>query len=293
MKNLISSAELHERLDQPDLCIVDCQSELADPRAGRRAYREGHIPGSAFADLNEDLAGPVEPDTGRHPLPDTDSLTATLRRLGINGSSEVVVYDAGPGAYAARMWWLLRWMGHERVRLLDGGLNKWKSEQRPLSGGDERVAAGDFLPGPGKARIVTTAELAGDISAIKRMNLIDARDAARFRGESEPIDAVAGHVPGAINLPFPRSLREDGTWKSRADLESIWSEVLGKDKVVEWAAMCGSGVTACHLAISAMEAGFAEPRLYVGSWSEWIRDPSRPVGLGGGESDRRTDADSA
>lgn len=277
--NLISAQALQSRIDRPGVSIVDCRFDLADPLAGRRAYLDEHIPGAVFADLDVDLAAPVTPDSGRHPLPDVETFAKTLARLGISNSSDVIVYDGGAGALAARAWWLLRWLGHEQVRLLDGGLQQWITEGGPLASGDEVVAAGDFSPHANHDKVVTTAELASNLDAIKDMKLIDARDAARFRGEVEPIDPVAGHVPGSTNLPFPVSLNEDGTWKSRHELECLWLEVLGEDKETEWAVMCGSGVTACHLAISAMEAGYREPRLYVGSWSEWIRDPARPIGL--------------
>jgi thiosulfate/3-mercaptopyruvate sulfurtransferase len=284
-RNLISTQELYSRLEDPDMRIVDCRFDLADPGAGRRAYRDSHIPGAVFADLDKDLSAPVSPESGRHPLPDVDTFAATLGRLGISNETDVIVYDDGSGALAARTWWLLGWLGHERVWLLDGGFDQWASSGRPLAPGDQQVAALTFVPRPCQEKVLTTAELVSNLDAIAGMRLVDARDTARFRGEVEPIDPVAGHVPGALNLPFAVSLKDDGTWKARTDLELLWRSVLGEDKKARWAVMCGSGVTACHLAISAMEAGFTEPRLYVGSWSEWIRDPARPVGLGEG-SDR-------
>jgi thiosulfate/3-mercaptopyruvate sulfurtransferase len=277
--NLISAQELQSCKDHPDVSIIDCRFDLADPLAGRQAYLDEHIPGAVFADLDVDLAAPITPDSGRHPLPDVETFAKTLARLGISNTSDVIVYDGGAGALAARAWWLLRWLGHEQVRLLDGGLRQWITEGGPPASGAKVVAAGDFSPRPNYDMIVTTAELVSDLDAIKEMKLIDARDAARFRGDFEPIDPVAGHIPGSSNLPFPVSLKEDGTFKSRGDLECLWLEVLGENKETAWAVMCGSGVTACHLAISAMEAGYSEPRLYVGSWSEWIRDPARPIGL--------------
>lgn len=291
--NLLGTEALQSHIAHPDLSIIDCRFELLDPLAGRRAYLDEHIPGAVFADLDTDLAAAVTPNSGRHPLPDVETIAGTLRRLGIRNSSDVVVYDGGDGALAARAWWLLRWLGHERVRLLDGGFKRWTAEARPLVSGDEVVVAGDFSPRVNHRKVLTTAELASNLDAIKDLNLIDARDAARFRGEVEPIDPVAGHIPGSLNLPFAVSLNEDGSWKLRDELERLWLEVLGEDKETAWAVMCGSGVTACHLAISAMEAGYREPRLYVGSWSEWIRDPARPVGLGQGRNGRLTAADMA
>lgn len=280
--NLIDAHELKSRIDDSDLRIIDSRFDLADPGAGRRAYLHGHIPGAVFADLDRDLAAPIGPQSGRHPLPDVNTLAATLGRLGIGNASNVVVYDAGNGAVAARAWWLLRWLGHARVRLLDGGFAHWIASGGPVVGGAEQVAEMQFLPEPRDDMVLTTAELESDLDAIAGIRLYDARDAARFRGEMEPIDPVAGHVPGALSLPFPVSLDADGRWKSEKALKELWLSVLGEDRNASWAVMCGSGVTACHLAISGMEAGYTEPRLYAGSWSEWIRDPERPVGMGNG-----------
>ena len=282
--NLIDAHELQARINDADVRIIDCRFELADPDAGRRAYLQAHIPGAVFADLDQDLAAPISPQSGRHPLPDVDEFAATLGRLGISNASKVVVYDAGNGALAARAWWLLRWLGHTRVRLLDGGFAHWIASAGPVASGTEQAAESQFRPEPREDIVLTTAELESDIEGIAAMRLYDARDAGRFRGEIEPIDPVAGHVPGTFNLPFPVSLNEDGRWKPRKSLEALWLSVLGEDRQAPWAVMCGSGVTACHLAISAMQAGYREPRLYVGSWSEWIRDPKRPVGLGNGSN---------
>lgn len=278
--NLISASELQSCIGNPEVSVVDCRFDLADPGAGRRAYRKGHIRGAVFADLDEDLAAPIQPDSGRHPLPEVDTFAATLGQMGIDNTTDVVVYDGGNGALAARAWWMLRWLGHERVHLLDGGFDHWMTVAGAVSEGDEKVGVKTFLPQPRHEKVLTTAELVSDLGRIADGRLIDARDAARFRGELEPIDPVAGHIPGSINLPLGASLKEDGTWKSRPDLLELWESVLGNDKNAPWAVMCGSGVTACHLALSAMEAGYVEPRLYAGSWSEWIRDPDRPVGLG-------------
>lgn len=278
--NLIGARDLQSSIGNADLRIVDCRFDLGDPGAGRRAYRNGHIRGAVFADLDEDLAAPISPDSGRHPLPEVDRFAATLGRLGIGNDTHVVVYDAGNGAVAARAWWMLRWLGHERVRLLDGGFDAWAAVAGPVSEGEENAPEQTFLPHPRQESVLTTAELVSNLDRIGDMRLVDARDAARFVGEVEPIDPVAGHVPGSVNLPFGASLTADGTWKSKADLLALWRSVLGEDKNAPWSVMCGSGVTACHLALSALEVGFIEPRLYVGSWSEWICDPLRPVGLG-------------
>jgi thiosulfate/3-mercaptopyruvate sulfurtransferase len=280
--NLIDGQELERRLDRADIRVVDCRFDLSDPLAGRNAFAEGHIRGAVYADLDADLSAPIGVDTGRHPLPDADVFAATMGRLGIDRETDVVVYDDGPGALAARAWWLLRWMGHDRVRLLDGGFQQWLADARPCVAGEEVVAPRVFFGQPRFDRVVNTSELVANLHTIEQMNLVDARDFGRFRGEVEPIDAVAGHIPGSRNLPFTLSLNSNGRWREPAELESLWASALGEDRSTPWIAMCGSGVTACHLAISALEAGYQEPRLYVGSWSEWIRDPSRPVALGDG-----------
>ena len=278
--NLISAEELSSRIDSPDLRIIDCRFDLADTSAGRLSYLDAHIPGAVYADLDNDLAAPVTHDTGRHPLPTAAKFADTCRRLGVSNTTEVVVYDRDSGAHAARAWWMLCWLGHTRVRLLDGGFERWVKLSNPTVCGAEAPEPGEFVACPRPDWLLATAELASNIARIPTLNLYDARDAARFRGEHEPIDPIAGHIPGSHNLPYSVSLAADGRWKSAAELEALWGVVLGDDKTKSWAVMCGSGVTACHLALSAAEAGYSAPRLYVGSWSEWIRDPARPIGSG-------------
>lgn len=278
--NLISVDELSSRIDSPDVRIIDCRFDLADTSAGRRSYLDAHIPGAVYADLDLDLAAAIKPDTGRHPLPTVAAFADTCSRLGVSNTTEVVVYDRNSGALAARAWWMLRWLGHSRVRLLDGGFEHWVRLSGPTVRGTETPGAGEFVAHPRSDLLLTTAELASDLARIPALQLYDAREAARFRGELEPIDPVAGHIPGSHNLPYSVSLAEDGRWKSAAQLAALWGAVLGHDKTTPWAVMCGSGVTACHLALSGVEAGYPDPRLYVGSWSEWIRDPTRPIGRG-------------
>lgn len=277
---LLAAEELLEQLDDPDWVVVDCRSELGDPDAGRRAYEEAHIAGAVFLDLDRDLAGPVSAATGRHPLPDVDLLVGKLGQSGIGKSRKVVVYDAGHGAIAARTWWTLRWLGHDAVRLLDGGLARWQALDLPMRGGAEAAEPQVFHAAMRNKLVMRTEELATDIASIPACNLLDARDRPRFLGETEPIDPVAGHIPGAISLPFTDFVREDGTWRSIEERGALLEEAIGTDREVAWSVMCGSGVTACHLAISGIEAGFTDPRVYVGSWSEWIRDPGRPIAVG-------------
>ncbi|MGB5512669.1 MAG: sulfurtransferase [Woeseiaceae bacterium] len=276
--NLISVEELSSRIGAADLRIIDCRFDLADTSAGRRSYLDAHIPGAVYADLDDDLAAPVTHDSGRHPLPEPETFAATCKQFGISHTTDVVVYDRNSGAVAARAWWMLHWLGHTRVRLLDGGFERWVKLSNPTVGGEELSAPCEFVACPRLDWLLTTDELASSKARIRTLNLYDARDAARFRGEHEPIDPVAGHIPGSYNLPYSVSLAADGRWKSTAELEALWGVVLGDDKTKAWAVMCGSGVTACHLALSATEAGYSAPRLYAGSWSEWIRDPARPIG---------------
>lgn len=276
---LISVHELASRMGADRLRIIDCRFDLLDPDAGYESYLAGHIPGASYANLDTDLAAPVKATTGRHPLPDASVLASTFRRLGVNRDTAVVVYDSAGGATAARAWWLLRWLGHDDVRLLDGGLPAWQAAQQPLQEGEVEVNPGDFDAAPQNGCVLTTEEVEAELESGELL-LVDARDATRFRGDVEPIDAVAGHIPGTRNLPFTTALNEDGTFRPEAALEALWQRILGDSRDVGWSAMCGSGVTACHLAISASLAGYREPRLYVGSWSEWIRDSGRPVATG-------------
>jgi thiosulfate/3-mercaptopyruvate sulfurtransferase len=277
---LVSADELAAMLEDRTLRIIDCRFDLTDPAAGREAYQDAHIPGAVYADLDHDLAAPVDSSTGRHPLPDFGSATETFRRLGICRDSNVIVYDSAGGAMAARAWWMLRWLGHDRVRLLDGGFPTWHSGGYATEPGAVTTAAGDFMGTPVDGRILTTMDLVAAMTSATALRVVDARDAARFRGEVEPIDAIAGHIPGTLNQPFTDALDANGTFKTGAALTLMWRDKLGDDPDVPWSVMCGSGVTACHLVISALLAGYREPSLYVGSWSEWIRDPGRPVASG-------------
>jgi len=233
-----------------------------------------------YADLDVDLAAAVGPGTGRHPLPDATELASTFGRLGVSADTRVVVYDETSGALAARAWWLLRWLGHEQVTLLDGGLGRWQASGGPLEEGEVTFPTVHFDAIPRNDWVLATDEILQSAERDSNSLLIDARDEARYRGEIEPIDKVAGHIPGSVNLPFQRSLNDDGTWKTGAELKKMWGKVLKENPEAHLSVMCGSGVTACHLIISARLAGIAEPRLYVGSWSEWITDPTRPIAIG-------------
>ena len=275
---LISVRELVSRLDDTDLTVIDCRFDLKNPDKGAEFYSAGHIPGAVYAHLDNDLAAPVTADTGRHPMPAPTDFEQTLRRLGVHRHSQVVAYDDAGGGLAARLWWMLRWMGHQRVAVLDGGYAAWQAAGLPVSEEPVAVTPGDFAGEPDHSRVITTAEVIDALAADSAFALVDARDARRFRGEIEPIDPVAGHIPGALNLPFDQNLGDGGRWRGRESVARAWQSLDGFDAGAPWAVMCGSGVTACHLALAAEIAGLAPPRLYAGSWSEWIRDPARPVG---------------
>ena len=277
---LIGTAELDALLGDSRLRVVDCRFDLGDPEAGRRQYLAGHIPGAVFADLDRDLASPISATSGRHPLPVAEEFAVTLGELGIGSESSVVVYDAGSGALAARAWWLLRWLGHDDVRLLERGFAGWTAEGRPLERGQVDLDACDFVPAVREDVTIGTDEVAALVESASDLTLVDARDSSRFRGENEPIDPVAGHIPGAVNLPFTDLLDDEGRFLAPQKLRERFASVLRDNDASNWAVMCGSGVTACHLAIAAVVAGCAEPLLYVGSWSEWIRDPERPISTG-------------
>ena len=281
---LTTPDELASRLGDARLRVIDCRFDLMAPAAGRRAWLDAHIPGAVYADLDKDLSGPIRADTGRHPLPASAAAEDTFSRLGIDAGTGVVAYDDANGAIASRAWWLLRWLGHQRVTVLEGGLQAWQARGLPLATGVEAAARRSFRAAVRPDRVLTTAQIAASLDAPSDCLLIDARDAARFRGEVEPIDARAGHIPGTRNLPFGDCLRQDGTWLDPGELRERLEPLLGHVGRVPWAVMCGSGVTACHLAISGLLAGYSEPRVYVGSWSEWIRDPSRPIGQGHGRA---------
>lgn len=278
---LISPQALHERMEQPDLVILDCRFALEDPDYGRCSYAEGHIAGAHFADLERDLSGPViKGVTGRHPLPDPHALLERLRAWGINADSDVVLYDDGPGAFAARAWWLLAWLGKRNgVFLLDGGLKAWHGAGYPLSL-DASVAPVGTLNGQPDNRLLLSAEQLQKRLGDPSLTLIDARAQPRFRGEVEPIDPVAGHIPGAQCAAFSANLDSDGRFLPAEQLKQRFAEQLKGRSPDELVAYCGSGVTACHNVFALSLAGYPLGKLYAGSWSEWINDPARGIATG-------------
>lgn len=276
--DLIDVADLKSMLPSENCRVIDTRFDLFDAQKGPTDYLEGHIPGASFAHLDDDLASGISPTSGRHPLPDVGEFIDKLRGWGVSNDSKVVVYDYANGSLAVRLWWMLKfWLGHEQVAVLDGGIAAWSAQGGSLEPGSVDVEKGDFLATANATVIATTEEISRFIGAGEGLHLIDARDAARFRGEVEPIDTVAGHVPGARNLPLGVNLDESGLWRSPEALRHTWLEFLAEGPEIHPVVMCGSGVTACHLVLSAHLAGLPAPRVYVGSWSEWIRDENRPV----------------
>jgi thiosulfate/3-mercaptopyruvate sulfurtransferase len=276
---LIDAASLARQLDDPTWVVVDCRFTLTDPAAGRAAYLRSHIPGARYADLDKDLARAPSPDDGRHPLPASADFAERLGRWGIRSDTTVVAYDEGGGAIAARLWWMLRWLGHDRSRVLDGGLAAWEAAMLPLETELPRVQPTSYMPRRVSADAVVTAAQLPDVLAAGGL-LVDVRGAVRYRGEQEPIDPVAGHVPGAVNRPFSENLAVSGRFKEPSELQTELQALLGGRSPAETVAMCGSGVTACHLLLAMAIAGLEGGKLYAGSWSEWIRDPRRPIRTG-------------
>ena len=278
---LISAQDLAAHIDRPDWVLVDCRHDLMNLAAGRDGYAIGHLPGAVFGDIETQLSGAKRGADGvfrgRHPLPEKEALAETLRGWGVNDGSQIVAYDAHGGMFAARLWWLMRWLGHEAVAVLDGGMAAWQSIGQPLS--TEVVAkprGGITLRAP-FVPTVTVAEVLENVGKGERI-VIDARAADRFRGENETIDPVGGHIPGARNRFFKDNLQPDGRFKDAATLRGEFAPLV--DDPRRAIMQCGSGVTACHNLLALEVAGMSGAALYPGSWSEWVGDPNRPVATG-------------
>ncbi len=259
--------------------VLDCRFDLGDPDAGRRAYSAGHLPGAHYADLNRDLAAPITPQSGRHPLPDPGALARFFGSLGIGDDTPVIAYDEANGAFAARAWWLLRWLGAGDVAVLDGGFKAWVAAGGDVDAGTPRPYARPFSARPDSRAVATSADVLQALADTHR-RVVDARAAERFAGTVEPLDPVAGHVPGAVNHPFAANLTADGHFLAPPELRRRWLASLAGTAPRDAILMCGSGVTACHDLLAMELAGLGGARLYAGSWSEWIRDPDRPVARG-------------
>jgi thiosulfate/3-mercaptopyruvate sulfurtransferase len=276
---LVEPALLAQHLSDPRWVIVDCRFDLAKPEAGRTQYRSGHIPGARYAHLNEDLSGPITPSTGRHPLPSPEGFARQLGAWGIDAHTQVVAYDDASGAIAARLWWMLHWVGHEAAAVLNGGLSAWLAAGFALESTERTATPATFVPRVQPDRAIAVEALIPALAA-RSATLVDARAADRFAGQNETIDPVAGHVPGARNHPFMSNLDTERRFLPPEVLRERWTKTLGGASADDVVAMCGSGVTACHDLLALELAGFTGARLYPGSWSEWIRDRSRPIATG-------------
>lgn len=273
---LISPDELAAHLDDPALVVIDCRFDLSDPAWGERAYREAHLSGAVYASLDRDLSGQKTGINGRHPLPDQQALADTLGRWGVGAGSQVIAYDQDSGMYASRLWWELRWLGHDAVAVLDGGWATWVGEQRPVTSAVPTRAPQVFSPRP-RAGMLATVEDVERRRTDRTWRLVDARAPDRFRGENETLDRVAGHIPGAANHFFKTNLTGGGRFKSPDDLRGQLRATVGDVPAEQVVCYCGSGVTACHNLLAMEHAGLPGAKLYAGSWSEWSADPDRPV----------------
>jgi thiosulfate/3-mercaptopyruvate sulfurtransferase len=274
---LIDVDTVAAHLTDPAWVRLDCRFELTRPEWGETSFREGHLPGAQYAHLDRDLAAAPTASSGRHPLPSAEVFARLAGAWGIDESVQVVVYDQGSGVYAARAWWLLRWLGHEKVALMSGGLEAWRSTGHALESGEARQP---------RARTFTPHEQPGWVVDVEQVlkatqdptqRIVDARGADRFAGQNESMDPVAGHVPAAVNHPFMRNVGPGGHLLPAAELRARWQETLAGHPPSSLIAMCGSGVSACLNLLALEHAGLHGGRLYPGSWSEWVRDPSRPV----------------
>jgi thiosulfate/3-mercaptopyruvate sulfurtransferase len=278
LRTLVSAEVLEQRLLDPDWVVLDCRHDLLKPEAGRAEYEKSHIPGARFMHLDRDLAGPKTGTNGRHPLPDPTVFAAALGAAGIDEGKQVVAYDSQESVNASRLWWMLRWLGHDAVAVLDGGWRRWVEQERPCSAGILPPAPAIFLPRPRGGY----ADVQFVLSHLERqdMLIVDARSPERFRGEAEPIDPVAGRIPGAVCRFFKQNLDAEGCFRPTAELRADFEAVLGAHQPEHAVNSCGSGVSACHNLLAMEIAGLTGSRLYPGSWSEWCADPARPFERG-------------
>lgn len=275
----IDVESLRQRLGDANLVIFDCRFDLASPSKGLKSYGEAHLPGALYAHLDHHLAGPTGPDTGRHPLPRPEHFFRWLGECGVSRDSQIVVYDDSGGSIAARLWWLLKWIGHDAAAVLDGGWRAWLDRGHPVSSARQKPSPAHLRGRPNDSMVVSTDHVMDSLTS-GNLVVLDVRARQRFRGEQEPLDPVAGHIPGARNIPFGDNLDEHGFFLHGDVLRELYIKLLGDISPNRVAFMCGSGVTACH-GILAMElAGLSGARLYAGSWSEWIRDPGHPLAMG-------------
>lgn len=278
-KTIISAQQLNQIINRDNIRVFDCRFSLKDPQAGLKNYREGHLPGAQFADMDTQLSSAMTSTSGRHPLPEPDVFIEQLRQWGVNNDSQVIAYDDVSGAFAARLWWMLRWVGHENVAVLDGGLQKWNEAGYHLSQQEVEFPRGDFTGDANMSWLMDVATVEREIEAAN-ITLIDARSAERYSAKDQSTDPVPGHVPGAVNLPFAGNLTKDGMFEEPEIIKQRYMNVIDNQPLSNVVNMCGSGVTACHNILAQTMAGLPPTKIFIGSWSQWIRDPSRPVATG-------------
>ena len=276
---LVTVERLRNHVEDPGWCVIDVRHDLMNVTAGRRAYEAGHIPGAVFAHIDDDLSGAKSGRNGRHPLPRRQDLVQAFRRWGVDDDTQIVAYDAQGGNFAVRLWWLARWLGHARVAVLDGGWPAWLARTGLSSTEPPVRRSGHFSDRPSLMPMVEVDDVVRNLDSRERL-VLDARTPERYRGEQEPIDPVAGHIPGARNRPWQRNLNPDQTFKPAAVLRQEFQAALGATAPAQVAHQCGSGVTACHNLLAMEIAGLTGSSLYPGSWSEWIADAARPVAVG-------------
>jgi thiosulfate/3-mercaptopyruvate sulfurtransferase len=277
---LIDPATLAPHVADDVWVVIDCRFDLAEPAKGEQQYLDAHVPGARYAHLDRDLSGDKTGANGRHPLPTPEQMRERFGALGIAPGKQVVAYDADSGMYASRLWWMLRFMAHERVAVLDGGFARWMREGHAVRGGREEWTPATFVGAPREAWRVQADQVLAGLGATTRPMLVDARAEARFRGENETLDRVAGHIPGAKSYFFQRNLTDAKTFKTPDELRTQWKGVIGDAAPDQLVMYCGSGVTACHNVLALEHAGLGGARLFPGSWSEWSADPTRPVATG-------------
>lgn len=276
---LISPKDLHPQIEDPTWVVVDCRFDLHQPDWGEEAYKTEHIPGAVYAHLERDLSALPDGTNGRHPLPTVAELSDTFSRLGISDTSQVVGYDDAGGKFAVRIWWCLRYLGHDAVAILDGGLPAWRAADYPVRSGWEQKAAAVFVARPRPSYLAESAEIHGRLKSFEG-RIVDSRSPERYRGEEEPFDPVAGHIPGALNRFWELNLDDEGRFRPVEELRTEFQELLRGNQAQDMIFHCGSGVTGCHNLLAMLHAGLEGARLYAGSWSEWVADPSRPVATG-------------